>query len=93
MSCIGVAHQCKWLLPGIAQTLILGVQGFCPPVQAALDLYRMLSEPGVDLRQPVRLENQLLVNNVDMDTEVGQSMLQLLQVLLPHYGAVTLPLP
>ena len=53
----------------------------------------MLSEPGVDLRQPVRLENQLLVNNVDMDTEVGQSMLQLLQVLLPRYSAVTLPLP
>lgn len=90
---MGVAHQCKCLLPGIAHSLILGVQGFCPPVQAALDLYRMLSKPGVDLRQPVRLENQLLVNNVDMDTEVGQSMLQLLQVLLARYGAVTLPLP
>ena len=49
-------------------------------MQAALDLYRMLSEPGIDLRQPVRLETQLLKDNVDMDSEVGQSILQLLQV-------------
>lgn len=49
-------------------------------MQAALDLYRMLSEPGIDLRQPVRLETQLLKENVDMDSEVGQSILQLLQV-------------
>ncbi|KAA6419051.1 MAG: hypothetical protein FRX49_11014 [Trebouxia sp. A1-2] len=55
------------------------IAGFCPPVQAALDLYRMLSEPGIDLRQPVRLENQLLTDNAEMDSEVGQSMLQLLQ--------------
>ena len=59
-----------------------GVQGYCPPVQAALDVFRLLSEPGVDLRQPVRLENQLLKDQVDMDTEVGASMLQLLQVQL-----------
>ena len=43
-------------------------------------MYRMLSEPGIDLRQPVRLEKQLLKAHVDMDTEVGASMLQLLQV-------------
>ena len=49
-------------------------------MQAALDLYRMLSEPGVDLRQPVRLASQLLMDNANMDSEVGQSMLQLLQV-------------
>ena len=54
----------------------------------------MLSEPGVDLRQPVRLEKQLLKAQTDMDTEVGASMLQLLQVqlwgkgpsLIPPYG-------
>ena len=40
----------------------------------------MLSEPGIDLRQPVRLEKQLLKEHLDMDTEVGASMLQLLQV-------------
>ena len=56
------------------------VQGYCPPVQAALEMYRLLSEPGIDLRQPVRLENQLLKEHLDMDTEVGASMLQLLQV-------------
>lgn len=54
------------------------VQGFCPPVQAALEVYRLLSAPGVDLRQPVRLEKQLLKEQ--LDTEVGASMLQLLQV-------------
>lgn len=59
------------------------VQGYCPPVQAALEVYQLLSEPGVDLRQPVRLEKQLLEKHQsDMDTEVGASMLQLLQVHL-----------
>lgn len=59
------------------------VQGYCPPVQAALEVYQLLSEPGVDLRQPVRMEKQLLEKHQsDMDTEVGASMLQLLQVHL-----------
>ena len=57
-------------------------------MQAALDLYRMLSEPGIDLRQPVRLASQLLTDNVNMDTEVGQSMLQLLQVCLQLFSMV-----
>lgn len=47
--------------------------------QSALDLYRILSESDTNLRQPVALEKQLL-NEVDVDSEVGQSMLQLLQV-------------
>ena len=62
------------------------LQGYCPPVAAALELYRMLSEPGIDLRQPVSLENQLLTDNAEMDSEVGQSMLQLLQVLPTAIG-------
>ena len=73
-----------FLLPHCAVHVCL--QGFCPPVQAALDLYRMLSEPGIDLRQPVRLASQLLFDNRDMDTEVGQSMLQLLQVCLQLFS-------
>ena len=64
------------------------MQGYCPPVQAALEMYTMLSEPGIDLRQPVRLENQLLKAHLDMDTEVGASMLQLLQVHLSISCAV-----
>jgi hypothetical protein len=48
-------------------------------VQAALELYDILSESNIDLRQPVGLEEQLLKDDV-LDTEVGQSMLQLLQV-------------
>ena len=58
------------------------MQGYCPPVQAALEVFQLLSEPGVDLRQPVRLEKQLLKDQSNMDTEVGASMLQLLQVQL-----------
>ncbi len=72
---------------------LCALQGFCPPVQSALELYRMLSEPGIDLRQPVRLENQLLTENTDMDSEVGQSMLQLLQVLTTPLGACLPALP
>ena len=46
---------------------------------AALELYNILSESNIDLRQPVGLEEQLLKDDV-LDSEVGQSMLQLLQV-------------
>ena len=49
-----------------------------PPVQTALDLYHMLSESDTNLRQPIGLESQLLQNS--LGSEVGQSMLQLLQV-------------
>jgi hypothetical protein len=54
-------------------------QGGVPKVQAALELYDILSESNIDLRQPVGLEEQLLKDDV-LDSEVGQSMLQLLQV-------------
>ena len=50
-----------------------------PKVQAALELYDLLKVSNTDLRQPVGLEEQLLKDDA-MDTEVGQSMLQLLQV-------------
>lgn len=49
-------------------------------MQTALELYNVLSKSDTaSLRQPVGLEQQLLTDN-DMDTEVGQSMLQLLKV-------------
>ena len=48
-------------------------------MQAALDLYHILSESDTDLRQPVGLEKQLLQGQ-SLDEDVGQSMLQLLQV-------------
>ena len=54
------------------------MQGDLPPVQIALDLYNILSESDTNLRQPVGLENQLLENS--LGSEVGRSMLQLLQV-------------
>ena len=46
-----------------------------------MDLYHLLGESSTHLRQPVGLEMQLLEVD-DMDTEVGSSMLQLLQVWL-----------
>ncbi len=55
------------------------MQGSAPTTQKALDLYHILSESDTNLRQPVELENQLL-KHMTMDSEVGQSMLQLLQV-------------
>ncbi|DBA72255.1 TPA: putative 3',5'-cyclic phosphodiesterase pde-3, variant 2 [Trebouxia sp. C0005] len=54
------------------------IMGGVPKVQAALELYDILSESNIDLRQPVGLEEQLLKDDV-LDSEVGQSMLQLLQ--------------
>ncbi len=57
----------------------LFIQGSTPSTQRALDLYHVLSESDTNLRQPIELENQLL-KHMTMDSEVGQSMLQLLQV-------------
>ncbi len=54
------------------------LQGDMPPVQTALELYHILSESDTNLRQPIGLESQLLQNS--LGSEVGQSMLQLLQV-------------
>ena len=55
------------------------LQGTMPKVQMALQLYNILSESDTNLRQPIRLESQLL-QDARMDSEVGKSMLQLLQV-------------
>ena len=55
------------------------MQGLSPAIQAAMDLYHILSESDTHLRQPVGLEEQLLQNR-RMSSDVGKSMLQLLQV-------------
>ena len=62
-----------------------------PKVQTALELYDILSESNIDLRQPVGLEEQLLMDDA-LDTEVGQSMLQLLQVLHLSHRPTCLPI-
>lgn len=54
-------------------------QGAAPAIQAAMDLYHILSESDTHLRQPVGLKEQLMQNR-RMSSEVGASMLQLLQV-------------
>ncbi len=56
-------------------------------MQIALELYNMLSESDTNLRQPIGLETQLLKNS--LGSEVGQSMLQLLQVSVYKYSRQT----
>ena len=50
-------------------------------------MYHVLSESDTNLRQPIELENQLL-KHMTMDSEVGQSMLQLLQVRNFHLANI-----
>lgn len=60
--------------------MLLLLQGTVPAVDAILELYQLLLEAGSQLRQPVALEEQLLKHN-GLSSDVGKSMLQLLQVL------------
>lgn len=62
------------------ESFMLGLQGKAPKTETALELYSILSESDTNLRQPVALETQLLQDQ-RMDSDVGKSMLQLLQVM------------
>ena len=77
--CIILRHAFALAIAPVMTTPVNAVQGTTPPVQVALDLYNILSESGTNLRQPVALETQLLQEH-RMDSDVGRSMLQLLQV-------------
>lgn len=69
------------VLQSLQLTLVRLLQGKPPSVHTAVELYNVLSKSDTaSLRQPVGLEQQLLKDN-EMDSEVGQSMLQLLKVL------------
>lgn len=57
--------------------MLAAVQGNVPPLQQALELHTILSQSDTNLRQPVGLEEQLLMGR--MGSDVGQSMLQMLQ--------------
>ena len=57
----------------------LWLKGQMPPVTTAMHTYHLLSQAGTHLHAPVGLEDQLM-DVKDMDTEVGKSMYQLLQV-------------
>ena len=46
-------------------------------------LFHLLSQANVDLRQPVSLEQQLMEDN-DMDADVGLAMVQLLKVCVVY---------
>ena len=63
---------------GLAHSPFRVVQGTVPPLQQALELHSILSQSDTNLRQPVGLEEQLLAGR--MGSDVGQSMLQMLQV-------------
>lgn len=57
------------------------MQGGTPSKQEALDLSALLNDANTNLHQPVGLEQQLL-QHLSLDEEVGQSMVQLLQVIV-----------
>lgn len=79
---------------GAAFREVLLLQGTVPTVDVTLEVYQLLLEAGSQLRQPVALEEQLLKHN-GLSSDVGKSMLQLLQVqqkkplLLPEVTAQT----
>lgn len=56
----------------------MALQGSNPSIQDILDVKNLITS-SMDLRAPVMLEQQLLEND-NMDTEVGLAMMQLLKV-------------
>lgn len=77
------AHCLIDLNPASSESLAMLVAGLVQgrevQSQQAVDLYNILSESDTNLRQPVGMENQLLKDSA-MDSDVAQSMIQLLQV-------------
>ena len=55
------------------------MQGRAPENEETVALFHLLSQANVDLRQPVSLEQQLMEDN-DMDADVGLAMVSLLKV-------------
>lgn len=75
-----VVHQSNYL-ERFCTIAIVVLQGKPPTVDVVSELYQLLIEAGSRLRQPVALEEQLLKHN-GLSSDVGKSMLQLLQVHL-----------
>jgi hypothetical protein len=67
------------LLNGKADSVQACLQGRTPENEETVALFHLLSQANVDLRQPVSLEQQLMEDN-DMDADVGLAMVQLLKV-------------
>ena len=59
------------------------LQGRTPDNEETVALFHLLSQANVDLRQPVSLEQQLMEDN-DMDADVGLAMVQLLKVCVVY---------
>ena len=57
------------------------MQGEALGLQEAMELHHILSRSDTNLRQPVNLEGQLLQDG-SMGLDVGESMLQMLQVTI-----------
>lgn len=72
MSCFQITSESQ-------QLLVFDVQGRSPDNEETVALFHLLSQANVDLRQPVSLEQQLMEDN-DMDADVGLAMVQLLKV-------------
>jgi len=67
------------LLNNKADNIQACLQGRTPENEETVALFHLLSQANVDLRQPVSLEQQLMEDN-DMDADVGLAMVQLLKV-------------
>ena len=57
------------------------LQGEMPSNDETVALFHLLSQANVDLRQPISLEEQLMEDS-EMEAEVGLAMVQLLKVCL-----------
>lgn len=55
------------------------LQGELPPMQSTLDLFNIMTQAGNNLQEPVQLERQLM-EDTEMEQEVGLAMVQLLKV-------------
>ena len=64
------------------------LQGRTPENEETVALFHLLSQANVDLRQPVSLEQQLMEDN-DMDADVGLAMVQLLKVRTFHQSLMS----
>ena len=76
------------LLNGKADSVQACLQGRTPENEETVALFHLLSQANVDLRQPVSLEQQLMEDN-DMDADVGLAMVQLLKVRTFHQSLMS----
>jgi len=76
------------LLNSKADNVQACLQGRTPENEETVALFHLLSQANVDLRQPVSLEQQLMEDN-DLDADVGLAMVQLLKVRIFYQSVMS----